>query len=446
MNVSPIELGKSFIYLGKQFNHGMKIDDIKEELKNDNVKYVTTIDRLPLNALNKTSIIQKYVYSKYRWLFTIYDLSETWVVENIDNVIGKYLRKWLQLPVSANISHLSFTTRKLGINITFAKEVYQKCKLSLRRILRLSKNREIRRLYSVTSANHIRSDSIINNVVSKNGELNLKQVASKSDQLYNKREIDEKWNNLMKSNEQNIIIDHILSVCCSKVIAMWQSLIQRLPDNIFSFVRKALIFSLPNKSNLFRWKLVDSSSCSMCNQGAETQLHIFSNCCKYLDRYLWRHNSVLHTIVNKLSRATCDNVKVYADLPDSNYSCTSDLFMDQRPDIAIKLNGDLIIIELTVCFDTNTHKSRSYKEDRYYKLKENLRNPCNSFEILYVEITTLGFISTVSYRPFCKLLKKLGINDDRTISKCMETAIRGTYFVFCRRNKQWEVTDLLNFY
>ena len=176
---------------------------------------------MPLNALNQTSIIQKYVFSKYRWLFTIYDLSETWVVENIDNVIGKYLRKWLQLPVSANISHLSFTTRKLGINFTFAKEVYQKCKLSLRRILRLSKNREIRRLYSVTSANHIRSDSIINNVVSKNGEMNLKQVASKSDQLYNKREIDEKWNNFMKLNEQNIIIDHILSVCCSKVIAMW---------------------------------------------------------------------------------------------------------------------------------------------------------------------------------------------------------------------------------
>ena len=132
MNVSPpIELGKSFVYLGKQFNHGMKIDDIKEELKIDNLKYVTTIDRLPLNALNKTSIIQKYVFSKYRWLFTIYDLSETWVVENIDNVIGKYLRKWLQLPVSANISHLSLTTRELEINFTFAKEVYQKCKLSL---------------------------------------------------------------------------------------------------------------------------------------------------------------------------------------------------------------------------------------------------------------------------------------------------------------------------
>ena len=226
---------------------------------------------------------------------------------------------------------------------------------------------------------------------------------------------------------------------------MWQSLIQRLPNNIVCFVRKALVFSLPNKSNLYRWKITESNKCNMC-QGTETQLHIFSNCCKYLDRYTWRHNSVLLTILSKISRNTRDNVEIYVDLENTNYPCTSDLFLSHRPDMLIKIDDKIFVIELTVCFDTNTHKSRSYKENRYNDLKQELRIPCNNFEVLYVEFTTLGFISTLSYKPFCKLLEMLGVNQDRTIAKCLETAIRGTYYVFCRRNKEWEVSDLLNFY
>ena len=144
--IPPIKMNESFVYLGKQFNYGMDVQNIKAELIQDNITYITTIDRLPLTVLNKISIIQQYVYSKYRWLFAIYELTETWVVENIDNVIGKYVRKWFQLPVSANIQHLTFPTRRLGINFQFAKTIYQKCKLSLRRILKQSKNLEIRKL------------------------------------------------------------------------------------------------------------------------------------------------------------------------------------------------------------------------------------------------------------------------------------------------------------
>ena len=196
---------------------------------------------------------------------------------------------------------------------------------------------------------------------------------------------------------------------------------------------------------MLRWKIIDTSICSMC-QGNETQLHVFSNCSKYLDRYTWRHNSVLLTTLNKISRSTCENVEIYADLENSNYPCTSDLFQQQRPDILVKIGDTVIVIELTVCFDTNTEKSRQYKENRYSALKDQLLIPCNNFELLFVEFTTLGFISKSSYKPFNSFLKKLGINQDRTVRKCMETAIRGTYFIFCRRNKPWQVSELLNFY
>ena len=113
-----------------------------------------------------------------------------------------------------------------------------------------------------------------------------------------------RWNNFMTLSVQNTIIKHIISVCCSKIIAMWQSLTQRFPNTIVCFIRKALILSLPNRSNLHRWKIVDTNMCNMCHKGPETQLHILSDCSSCLDRYSWRHNSVLLTIVNRLSQAT----------------------------------------------------------------------------------------------------------------------------------------------
>ena len=101
----------------------------------------------------------------------------------------------------------------------------------------------------------------------------------------------------------------------------------------------------------------------MC-QKAETQLHIFSNCTNYLNRYTWRHDSILKTISNKVSRHQCQNVQIFVDCDNLAFPCTSDLFRSSRPDMVVKIAGKIIVLELTVCFDTNTEKSRNYKQNR----------------------------------------------------------------------------------
>ena len=119
------------------------------------IKYVRIIDKFPQTPLNKISIVQVYVFNKLQWRLAIYDLTETWVDKNIDKIILKFLRKWCQLPVCANVEHLSFPLLKLGVNFKSAKMLYNPCKLSTRRILRLSKNPEIQNLYTFTSSKHI---------------------------------------------------------------------------------------------------------------------------------------------------------------------------------------------------------------------------------------------------------------------------------------------------
>ena len=76
----------------------------------------------------------------------------------------------------------------------------------------------------------------------------------------------------MNLKEQNYIIKHVTSNCSSKIINTWQSMLNKLPGSIFAFARKALIFCLPNRSNLFRWKMVGNNECGSCKR-AETQLH-----------------------------------------------------------------------------------------------------------------------------------------------------------------------------
>ena len=357
--IAPLEPDESFVYLGKQFNFTMDIENIKQGILSSVTDYLRKIDQLPLLPLNKITIVQFYIFSKLRWNFSIYNLTETWIVQHIDNILSKYVRKWLQLPVCANVEHLTFQIQKLGINFKFAKSIYNKCKLSVRRILSQSNNTEVRRLYILTENESITSDAVINSISTSCPDLEKKQIASKIEKQFAKNDQEKSWNGFMELKEQSVIIKHILSQCPVKVINMWQSLLRNLPGNIFCFTRKALIFCLPNKSNLFRWRLTDVDTCPNCNK-AETQLHVLSNCVTNLDRYKWRHDSILKSLLNRLSNSPIQGIKIFADCTGTTHRCPPELFTNKRPDIVMVINKRVIVIELTVCFETNTSKSRQY--------------------------------------------------------------------------------------
>ena len=79
-----------------------------------------------------------------------------------------------------------------------------------------------------------------------------------------------------------------------KYIQSWQILVKRLPMNIHNFCRRYLVMSLANNSNLKRWKISNSELCSLCTK-KQMQLHVFNHCLQALNRYTWRHNSIIQT-------------------------------------------------------------------------------------------------------------------------------------------------------
>ena len=98
-----------------------------------------------------------------------------------------------------------------------------------------------------------------------------------------------------------------------KDIQSWQILVKRLPINIHNFCRRYLVMSLANNSNLKRWKISNSELCSLCTK-KQMQLHVFNHCLQALNRYTWRHNSIIQTFCNHLLKTACYDFRLYADI------------------------------------------------------------------------------------------------------------------------------------
>ena len=81
-----IYLEKSFTYLGKDFNFSKRCDEIKTETNYELLKYILTIDKLPLKNPCKINIVQRYAFSKLKWGFSIYKISPTNLLNNFPRV------------------------------------------------------------------------------------------------------------------------------------------------------------------------------------------------------------------------------------------------------------------------------------------------------------------------------------------------------------------------
>ena len=154
----------------------------------------------------------------------------------------------------------------------------------------------------------------------------------------------------------------------------------------------------------------------------------------------------MNTLLHHLRRAATEDIEIFADCVDCGLKCTSNLFETLRPDIVIRCKREFYVIELTVPYETNSKIARKRKQDKYRDLRSQLLVPCEKFKVLTLEFTTLGFV-TKNIRQFRRLCRSLNLQENRIITKCMEIALRATFYIFCKRNSiNWTRPELLKFY
>ncbi|CAB4005262.1 Hypothetical predicted protein [Paramuricea clavata] len=151
--IPRIELGESFRYLGRCFDFNMSDERHKSELCDLFNDIISKIDKLPLHPRNKILLYSRYLLSKISWNLTITDISKTWICETLDNVATKYIRKWLELPISATLSNVYLPQNKFGLNIILPLTKFIQCQTVSRSTLKASINEDINKLWSITSTN-----------------------------------------------------------------------------------------------------------------------------------------------------------------------------------------------------------------------------------------------------------------------------------------------------
>ena len=102
------------------------------------------------------------------------------------------------------------------MNIKTAKLIYNECKITLRRVLRCSRNEEARKLYKMTTRKNVNSDTIVNKAFSQ--DLPNKKMKDKCKSILNQKRTESSLDNFMGLKEQCILIKQIIEVSMVKEI------------------------------------------------------------------------------------------------------------------------------------------------------------------------------------------------------------------------------------
>ena len=336
------------------------------------------IDCLPCHPKNKLLLYHRFVLSKLSWHLTIADLSKTCVVENLDNIVSSFMRKWLELPISATFSSLILNRSKYGINLVLPFTTFSECQTSKRNALKSSPNNDIKKSpWAETSyGTNLQYDRF------KNTKQVLKAI---------QHDHEERINNTLLS--QGLVPSSILKFTCQKTNCLWSTAQQNLPRNIFNFSMKYLYNTLPTRKNLCKWSIFHSSTCSFCLQ-SETLQHVVFSCISYLDegRYTWRHNSVLLYLANKFS--SLKQCTVYADLPSFLSPCLITGESHRAHLLLLTENESICILELTVGFETNIKINSNRKATKYSSLLSELSPSYNTVTFINLPMGAIRAIDS----------------------------------------------------
>ena len=401
--IPPVAIGSSFTYLGKIFDLDGKNQEAKKQIVQKLSNLLNITSNLKITTQTKLKIYQQYIFSQLTFELKLYKLGTTWVNNNMDSESIRHIRNWLSLPPSACVQELITTSKsKGGFGIPSFQQTYEKLLLKNRFSLKNNEQPEMQQIWTDTRNIHVILDALIEGNES---------IGSATRQLR------------AKHNEASL--QHFLSLECQgssaraiikgiqrKEIIIWSEHIRTQPQFILQFAYKALLQLLPTASNLFKWKRIGSPHCSLCNiNKSQTNLHTLSNCSSStaLTRYTTRHNTILEIISNWIASNISKDQTLYVDSPSSTFGSINEIFHEaSRPDIVISNKTEVVVLELTVCHESNIEKSRTYKENKYKNLHQNLKLniPSSKLRVFTLEITVLGFISDISeFLKFAKLPK-----------------------------------------
>ena len=223
--------------------------------------------------------------------------------------------------------------------------------------------------------------------------------------------------------------------------ALWSEVVQKLPPECLKFVLNAAQDTLPHNSNLSVWRREAglSAQCKLCGQ-RQTLHHVLNHCemALQLRRFNERHDSVLKVIFEHLQHQCAEEYCILVDLPGENYSFpTSVAPTDLRPDLVVWSDSQriVVLVELTICFETNFVDAALRKTNKYQDLLEACSANDYTTSLVTLEVGSRGF---VNISGFCGLFDHFSLSKQEKnsfIRSVGREAILGSHKIWTTRNR-----------
>ena len=415
-----VPIGGNFTY----YTFDCDNNEIKKTISKKLNNMLQITDKLKIRPQDKIKIVTQYIHSQLSFHIKLYDFPLTWIENTLDAACFKYIRKWLELPISACLTEVFVLNRaKCGLGQNSFKSLAKKLKLIKRNAIRNSGSNDIREIWINTQNKSVNLDCLL---------ISSKYIRAANKELA-EQQSNEALRHLKSLSVQGAVINSIIDTVATRDISLWASILQQSSTIVYNFARKAIIQVLPTAANLVRWGRIQDPNCPLCNK-LQTNKHVLSNCSApvALERYKQRHDKVLNVIVSWIRSVASPVQTVYSDIPGDSKE-VSDLFSGYRPDIAIVNSSSISTLELTVCHETNLVSSKQYKINKYKDLSNFTNVICNhkSISCFTIEVTSLGFISCIN--DFIKL-NKLPAMPSAVKKNIIESVLNSSLNIYFNRN------------
>jgi hypothetical protein len=260
---------------------------------------------------------------------------------------------------------------------------------------------------------------------------------------------------------------------------MWNAFSYEWLPELLKFYANALQCTLPDPSNLRRWGLSDNDRCGLCSVGPASALHVLTGCPVALKegRYTWRHDQVLgllrEAVSFSIARSKRNESKkspqilfvkpgekwkksqaqhhestifgkskdwqIYMDVGNQHYEFPPNVVVTSLcPDITVISESlkNIVLLELTVPWDTNIPKQHALKTNKYADLCASIRMRGYTCQFYAVEVGARGLTAKSMYT----FLKDLGLGRKKInsfLNRISKTAVNSSYRLWLRITEPW---------
>ena len=480
--------------LGRLYNARLKDSDQSDQLREETIKGLVSIDKTLLPGKLKLWCLQFGLLPRLMWPLTVYEIPMT-KVEKLERTVSSYIKKWLGLPrclsniglyghgaLELPISSLTeeFKCTKVRLNMTLTDSQDELIQAAAPRLATGRKWIPSEAVQQAKSA--LRHGDIVGQVQHGRGGFGLGTSRPT-------------WHKATPTQRRKLVVAQVRQQeeadRCATAVAQskqgqwttWENLEHRkltwkdlweMEGSQISFIIRATYDVLPTPKNLNQW-LGEDPSCALCQTPA-TLNHILTGCKTSLSqgRYTWRHNQVLRQLAITLEeRRTTNNAlpplmpghpnttvfiragqlptkpsaRVEVSLLDSARDWRMQVDLDQKllfpPEIlTTSLRPDLVmwsssrkvvlIIELTVPWEAAVGEAYERKQLKYADIAAEAEQRGWRARVLPVEVGCRGFVATSTTR----LLKGMGVRGQafrRAVKSLSEAAERSSRWLWIKR-------------